>query len=104
MTAADGPPAPPALPEDLERAHGYGVDAALAGLQDPALGRLRLTGPGVLQLAEAAVTSATPFLRAPLLGRISAAMLLHPPTGDGEERCPTCRTEAPCPTARTLRS
>jgi hypothetical protein len=103
MTAADGSPAVPALSEDLERAHGYGVGAALAGLQDPALGLLRLTGPGVPLLAEAAVTSATPFLRAPLLGRISAALLLHPAGGDDED-CPTCRTPMPCATARTLRS
>ena len=99
MTSADGRPA---LSEDLERAHGYGVGAAMAGLQDPALGPLRLTGPGVPRLAEAAVTSATPFLRAPLLGRISAALLLHP-AGD-DEHCPTCRTPMPCATARTLRS
>ncbi len=84
---------------DLEQAHVYGVGAASAGLQDAALGTARLTGPAVGTLADAAVTSATPFLRAPLLGRISAALLLHPPVGT----CPTCRTPAPCDTARVLR-
>jgi hypothetical protein len=104
VTAADGRPVAPTFSEDLELAHGYGVGAAVAGLQDPALGRLRLTGPGVPRLAEAAVTSATPFLRAPLLGRISSALLLHPAAGDGDEHCPTCLTPAPCATARTLRA
>ena len=95
---------PSALSLDLEQAHGYGVGAAAAGLQDAALGPLRLSGgPAVRQLADAAVTSATPFLRAPLLGRISAALVLHPPSGDLRGECATCRTPAPCPTARTLR-
>jgi hypothetical protein len=88
----------------LEQAHRYGVGAAAAGLRDAALGPLRLSGEAVPVLAEAAVTSATPFLRAPLLGRISAAMLLHPPSGDAEGTCPTCRVEAPCPTVAALRS
>jgi len=91
------------LAADLEQAHDYGVGAASAGLQDAALGALRLTGSAVGQLADAAVTSATPFLRAPLLGRISAALLLHPPAGDGAGTCPTCATAAPCDTARALR-
>jgi hypothetical protein len=52
---------------DLDRAHGRGVGAAIAGLQDPALGGSRITGHAVGKLAEAAVSSATPFLRAPLL-------------------------------------
>ena len=72
----------------------------MAGLQDPALGARRLSGPGVPALAEAAVSSATPFLRAPLLGRISAALRLHAAV-DG--RCPACRVAAPCPTVRVLR-
>ena len=87
---------------DLETAHVRGVNAATAGLQDPGLGRLRLTGRAVPTLADAAVTSATPFLRAPLLARISAALLLHPPAGGEDERCPTCVQPAPCPTAEAL--
>ena len=87
---------------DLETAHRRGVGAALAGLQDAGLGALRLTGPGVPVLAEAAVSSATPFLRQPLLGRISAALLLHPPEGDADGACPTCGSAAPCGTARAL--
>ena len=88
---------------ELEQAHRHGVGAATAGLQDAALGALRLRGTGVRALAEAAVSSATPFLRAPLLARISRAVLLHPPAGGGDGRCPTCRVEAPCDTARELR-
>lgn len=87
----------------LEQAHRYGVGAAEAGLRDPALGALRLAGPAVATLADAAVTSATPFLRAPLLARISAALLLHPPAGDDGGRCPTCELPAPCPTSVALR-
>jgi hypothetical protein len=79
----------------LERAHRTGVGAGLARLPDPALGARRLTGPAVPAPAEAAVSSAAPFRRAPLLGRISAALRL--PAGvDG--RCPTCRVPAPGPT------
>lgn len=86
---------------DLEQAHVYGVGAASAGLQDAALGPVRLSGSAVPVLAEAAVTSATPFLRAPLLSRLSRVRLLHPTPGvDG--RCPTCAVAAPCPTAREL--
>jgi len=91
------------LARDLEQAHRHGVRAATAGLQDAALGALRLHGTGVRTLAEAAVSSATPFLRAPLLARISRAVLLHPLAGDGDGRCPSCRVEAPCDTARELR-
>jgi len=90
------------LTRDLERAHRAGVHAAAAGLRDAALGGLRLAGPAVPELAEAAVSSATPFLRAPLLGRISGALLLHPAGTDG--RCPTCGVDAPCSTALALRS
>lgn len=88
----------------LEQAHRYGVGAAEAGLRDPGLGALRLTGPAVATLAEAAVTSATPFVRAPLLARISAALLLHPVAGDDAGDCSTCGVRAPCDTAAALRS
>ena len=88
---------------DFDRAHGRGIAAAIAGLQDPALGGNRLTGEAVTELAEAAVSSATPFLRAPLLARISAVLLLHPPGGNDEGVCTTCRISAPCPTAQVLR-
>ena len=102
MTSTIERPTATALTVELEAAHGYGVGAATAGLQDAALGGLRLAGPGVRTLAEAAVSSATPFLRAPLLGRISAARRLHPMSGDEGGECPTCRTTAPCSTAVEL--
>jgi len=95
---------PTALAEDLERAHVSGVAAARAGMSDAALGLGRLSGPGVQVLADAAVSSATPYLRAPLLARISAARLLHPVAGDQSAHCPACRVPAPCPTAEELRS
>jgi hypothetical protein len=89
------------LASALEEAHVYGVGAASAGLQDAGLGAIRLTGTAVPLLAEAAVTSATPFLRAPLLARLSRVRLLHPPAGtDGS--CPSCAVPAPCPTAREI--
>jgi hypothetical protein len=92
---------PTPLTADLEQAHTYAVGAASAGLQDPGLGPVRLTGTAVPVLAEAAVTSATPFLRAPLLSRLSRVRLLHPPAGvDGH--CPSCSAPAPCPTAKEL--
>jgi hypothetical protein len=94
---------PSALSVELERAHRRGVRAAVAGLQDPALGAVRLAGSAVARLADAAVTSATPFLRAPLLGRISAVLLLHPPAGDDRGACRTCGISAPCETAQVLR-
>jgi hypothetical protein len=84
----------------LEEAHRHAVRAATAGLQDAGLAHLRLTGPGVPALAEAAVSSATPFLRGPLLARMSTVLLLHPPGGHGGGRCSTCRTSAPCATSR----
>jgi hypothetical protein len=90
-----------ALAADLEQAHGYAVGAAAAGLQDAGLGVLRLTGTAVPVLADAAVTSATPFVRAPLLARLSRVRLLHPPQGE-DGRCPSCAVPAPCPTAREL--
>ncbi|HZB47697.1 MAG TPA: hypothetical protein VE547_01265 [Mycobacteriales bacterium] len=76
------------------------MGAGLAGLPDPALGGRRLTGPAVPAPAEAAVSSAAPFRRAPLLGRISAALLLH---REQDGWCPTCLVQAPCPTTRALR-
>ena len=93
---------PTALMADLEDAHRRGVTAAGHGMRDAALGALRLTGAGVPVLAEAAVCSATPFLRAPLLSRIFNALRIHPVQGDEAGRCPTCRVPAPCETAREL--
>ncbi len=93
---------PTTLTGELETAHRRGVIAAGHGLQDAALGALRLTGPGVGLLAEAAVSSATPFLRAPLLSRIFNALRMHPVHGDNEGRCPTCKVLAPCQTAQEL--
>jgi len=94
--------AAPGLAAHLRQAHRTAVAAATAGLQDAALGTGRLTGPGVAVLADAAVSSATPFLRAPLLTRISGALLLHPVAGDAGGACPTCAVPAPCPTAEAL--
>lgn len=91
-----------AAERELEQAHGRGVGAAVAGLSDVQLGDLRLTGPAVPVLAEAAVTSATPYLRVPLVRRISAGLRLHPPGGEPGERCPTCHTAVPCATAQAL--
>lgn len=87
---------------DTELAHEQAVAAAEAGLRDAGLGTLRLSGLGVSALAEAAVSSATPFLRAPLLARLSRARLRHPAAGDLAGTCPTCRVDAPCPTAGDL--
>ncbi|MDP9397207.1 MAG: hypothetical protein M3P96_05005 [Actinomycetota bacterium] len=88
-----------------EHAHRAAVHAAGEGLADSALGSLRLAGDGVPVLAEAAVSSATPYLRAPLLGRIAAALDLHAPeTGEPGGQCPVCRTAAPCPTTLALTS
>ena len=92
----------PELTAELEHAHRQGVTAAGHGLRDAGLGPNRLTGPAVPILAEAAVSSATPFLRAPLLSRIYNAQRLHPVAGDESGLCPTCRTAAPCETAREL--
>ncbi len=94
--------ATPALTDELEFAHRQGVTAAGHGMQDAALGALRLTGPGVALLAEAAVSSATPFLRAPLLSRIFNALRFHPVQGDDDGHCPACRVPAPCQTALEL--
>ena len=97
------PSSVPAFGRELETAHRLGVTAAVAGVRDAALGSLRLTGPGVPTLAEAAVTSATPFLRAPLLARLSDVRRLHPTTGDDDGSCPSCAMSAPCPTAQAVR-
>jgi hypothetical protein len=101
MINVSGPAGITALALELDSAHDNGVQAAVAGLQDPGLGAARLTGSAVPALAEAAISSATPFLRAPLLSRLSAALRLHPPTSpDG--LCPSCREPAPCRTAKEL--
>lgn len=92
---------PTALARDLERAHAHAVGAASAGLQDAALGPIRLSGSAVQVLAEAAVTSATAFVRAPLLGRLSEVRRLHPAAGvDGS--CPSCGCSSPCATAQAV--
>ena len=93
---------PTTLTGELETAHRQGVIAAGHGLHDAALGALRLLRPGVGVLAEAAVSSATPFLRAPLLSRIFNALRIHPMQGDEDGHCPTCRVPAPCLTAQEL--
>lgn len=90
------------MAQDLEQAHRLGMDAAQAGLADAGLGALRLSGTAVPVLADAAVTSATPFLRAPLLAKISAALLLHPAAGNEDGLCTTCNTPAPCRTCEIL--
>ena len=90
--------------EQLEQGHQQAVSAAAAGLSDSGLGALRLAGTAVPVLAAAAVSSATPFLRAPLLSRISAALRLHPPGGDAGQQCPICHTQVPCATAAVLQS
>jgi len=92
----------PTARTQLEQAHARGVQAAISGMSDAALGPLRLAGTGVPRLAEAAVTSATPYLRAPILSRISAALRLHPPGGETGDSCPTCGTVVPCATAQVL--
>ncbi len=91
------------LAHDLEEAHRYAVGAARAGLQDAGLGPVRLTGTAVPVLADAAVTSATPFVRAPLLARLSRVRQLHSPRAATDpDLCPTCRVPAPCPTTKEL--
>jgi hypothetical protein len=105
MTTNLAPPLRPAAgvaAQEFERAHAVAVNAAIAGLSDAGLGSLRLAGDGVPLLAEAAVTSATPYLRAPILSRISAALRLHPPGGDAGDLCPTCGSPVPCVTAQLL--
>ncbi len=92
----------PALAGDLDEAHAKAVGAAAAGLADPALGPLRLSGAGVVELADAAVSSATPFVRAPLISRLQAVRTLHPGPDDGATRCSSCRVPTPCPTAIAL--
>jgi hypothetical protein len=102
MTGALRAAAVTAWARDLDHAHAHGVRAAVAGLHDPQLGAVRLTGTAVPMLAEAAISSATPFLRAPLLSRLSGVLRLHPPTGHADGRCPTCQVPAPCVTAVEL--
>ena len=104
MTTDLAPPrtAATAASATLELAHTRAVRAAIAGLRDAALGPLRMAGSGVPVLAEAAVTSATPYLRAPILGLVSAALQLHPPGGNRTDSCPTCGTAVPCATAQAL--
>jgi glycosyltransferase involved in cell wall biosynthesis len=92
---------------DLAEAHRLSVRAATEGVQDPSLGSRRLGGDAVPAVAEAAVVSATPYLRAPLLTRMSAATRLHPQSvgSDGQPAlCPTCLVPVPCPTAQALQS
>lgn len=89
---------------EMDAAHRQAVTAAVNGLQDAALGSARVAGPAVCLLAEAAVSSATPFLRAPLLSQISKVRWLHPLEGDDYGRCPECGVLAPCPTAAALRT
>ncbi|WP_127571201.1 hypothetical protein [Georgenia faecalis] len=100
MTSGSNDRAPTELVLELEQAHRQGVGAAIDGLKDAALGDVRLTGDGVPVLADAAVSSATPFLRAPLLVRLSRARLLHAAAPGSP--CPTCGVLAPCPTAQAL--
>jgi len=90
---------PTPLAAALEQAHRHAVGAATAGLRDAGLGPVRLTGSAVPVLADAAVTSATPFVRAPLLARLSRVRRLHLPVAD---RCPSCDVPAPCPTAQEI--
>lgn len=92
-----------ALALELDRAHGHAAMAAMAGMQDPGLGIHRVSLSAATELADAAVSSATPFLRAPLLARMSAVLLLHPPAGDSAGLCLTCGTVAPCETARAVK-
>ena len=87
---------------ELDLAHRQAVAAAIAGLQDAALAEIRLAGPGVGSLADAAVSSATPFLRAPLLAKMSAVAALHPAAGNADGFCGTCGMSAPCTTAEAL--
>jgi hypothetical protein len=91
-----------ALTLELEEAHRRGVQAAVAGLCDTSLGEAQLAGTTAPLLAEAAVSSATPYLRAPLLGRLSAVSLLH---GAGMETgtiCPSCGQVSPCQTQAAI--
>jgi glycosyltransferase involved in cell wall biosynthesis len=87
------------IARDLESAHHAAAGAAEAGMRDVALGDRRLQGQAEV-LAHAAVSSATPFLRAPLLARLSTVSRLHPPEGDADRLCPSCGIPAPCPTAQ----
>lgn len=86
------------LTADLLQTHKVATAAAAAGLQDAALGDVRLSQQWIETLADAAVASATPFIRAPLLQIISQVRLLHPSTG----QCQQCHEPAPCRTAMVV--
>lgn len=86
----------------LDSAHHRAVQAAAAGLVDPGLGAQRLSGPDVPVLADAAVSSATPYLRAPLLARVSAVLHLHSVDAEPGVACQTCGVPSPCPTVQVL--
>jgi hypothetical protein len=94
-------PAPLTVAFDL--AHERAVRAAANGLADPGLGDQRVGGPEVILLADAAVTSATPYLRAPLLARMSAVLRLHSVDAEPGEVCAACGAPSPCPTVQVLR-
>ena len=81
--------------------HAAAVAAAHEGLCDPALGALRVPSADAGALAEAAVSSATPFVRGPLLSRMAEALLLHSGGADGV--CRECARPSPCPTTVLLR-
>jgi hypothetical protein len=103
VTAAEAARAAPApLTTALDLAHERAVRAAANGLADPGLGDRRLQGPDTDVLAEAAVTSATPYLRAPLLARVSAVLNLHSVDADPGQDCAACGSPAPCPTVVVL--
>ena len=71
-------------------------------MQDAALGAGRITGAGVTALADAAVSSATPFLRAPLLSRLSAVRRLHPAGRSATACARRVGVAAPCETAQEV--
>lgn len=93
----------PPLTRALDVAHARGVQAAIAGLSDAGLGEHRLEHQRVDLLADAAVTSATPYLRAPLLARLSAVLRLHSVDAEPGEPCTTCGAPSPCPTVEAVR-
>lgn len=89
------------LAQQFSEAHIRAVAAASAGMRDASLGSMRLSG-NIEMLADAAVSSATPFLRAPLLHQLGRARRLHPYRGDASGSCPSCGVTSPCPTAQEL--
>jgi hypothetical protein len=64
---------------------------------------LRLPEPASLSWPRRPVTSATPFLRAPLLGASRRRCCSTRRPADDDATCPTCRTPAPCATVEVLR-